>query len=36
MVRTLGFTRLRGNPLRLAMKMGRIEQVLDGIADTSK
>lgn len=32
----LGFTRLRGNPLRLAMKMGRIEQVLDGIAGASK
>ena len=25
----LGFTRLKGNSLRLAMKMGRIEQVLD-------
>lgn len=32
----LGFTLLRGNPLRQAMKMGRIEQVLDGIADASK
>lgn len=29
----LGFTRLKGNPLRLAMKMKRIEQVLNDAAD---
>lgn len=29
----LGFTRLKGNPLRLVMKMKRIEQVLNDAAD---
>lgn len=30
----LGFTRLKDNPLRLAMKMKRIERVLNDAADT--